>query len=206
MKLKCIFFALAFLALTNNIQSQDYLDSIAYSTCDCIAEIETFESIEDRNFQLGICLVKAIEPYQEAVEKDFGEDFDFSSASGEELGRKVGMKMVTVCPDAFFELVEEEIKQEAAKQKGEPVEQDLYGTITKIENTQFVSFTVKDSKGKRQKLFWLYYFQNSDEFIDNYEELKGKKMYFTYYVEDIFDPRINEYTSVKIITGISENE
>ena len=29
---------------------------------------------------------------------------------------------------------------------------------------------------------------------------------FNYSVEDVFDPRINEYTSVKIITGISDNE
>jgi hypothetical protein len=206
MRLKCIFFVLACLLCTNNIQSQDIMDTLAISACECLQEdIGDFETEEERNLQLGMCILKAIGPNGEKLYEFYGEDFILDGNTGEKLGQQIGFRMVSICPEVFAGFVEEELRQDAEKEATQ-AEEFLIGTVTKVESTQYVNFTVIDSNGKRQKLVWLYHFPNSDQYIDSYEELEGKDLMFNYSVEDVFDPRINEYTSVKIITGISDNE
>ena len=94
MRLKCIFFVLACLLCTNNIQSQDIMDTLAISACECLQEdIGDFETEEERNLQLGMCILKAIGPNGEKLYEFYGEDFILDGNTGEKLGQQIGFRM-----------------------------------------------------------------------------------------------------------------
>ncbi len=193
---------------SNHLKSQDFLDSITVAACDCINNLDTPMAASAFEMQAGLCMFEGIGPYEKEFQAYLGVDeFNFSDGKTmSKIGETIGMKMITHCPEMLLKLANPDGK-EAVAAEAEAIDDynfnKLVIKVTKIEINQFITFTGVDKSEKRYKLLWLDDFSNSEVLIDNYENLKGKTCSFRYQEIDLFDPRIQEYHTFKVITGFS---
>ncbi|MFC6996425.1 hypothetical protein [Rufibacter roseus] len=201
------FFFLSLVILAANTaafsQNKDYLDAIAQKSCDCFSKAlkEKDGNKEAVTMQIGLCMMKAAQPYNAQLKKDHGIDLlggkDMNS-EGEKLGRIVGMKMLSFCPDVLVAVSE----FNGGDEEAEPIK-TFEGEVVSIQDQQFVVFTVKDSNGKTNNFLWLTYFQSTPTLTDNYRKILNKQVSITYQEMELYDPRIKELKKYNVINGLT---
>ncbi len=193
-----------FFVLTLPALSQDYMNIITDQACECLKNIPDTVDTERYSMELGLCIIQAAIPYQKQIKKDYNIDLDRIELYGEDLGRLIGMKMASQCPERLIKTAE---KMNSSKtQTPEVADLKIIGVVKSIDNNMFVIFSVQDDTGKITKLYWLGFINSNIELTNNYSELVGKEVTFTYRTEDFFDQRIKEYRQFYIITGLQVNE
>ncbi|MGC3943129.1 MAG: hypothetical protein QM762_01095 [Chryseolinea sp.] len=103
--------------------SQDYLEVITKKSCSCLEDVPETLNNEEYNMKLGICIIEASMPYKKQIKKNHNIDLDNIETEGQNLGRLIGLKMATVCPDALVKVTQ--------KTKGSVNEiKEVTGTVT----------------------------------------------------------------------------
>ncbi len=193
---------LAFSMLMFNSYSQDYMDKIAQQSCDCMNKLSDTTNLEKMYMELGICMINASEPYKKQLKKDHNIDLNNIENEGEALGKVVGFRMATVCPDALLKLSKMSEKEENKEKPSETA--TSIGKITKIDKEVFVMFSVFDNSGKSMKFYWLTAVDSNIDLANNYKTLLETDVKITYITKEIFDPKIGEYRNFNIIQKIDK--
>lgn len=198
--MKNILTLLLLIFATNQVFAQEnYMDIIAAQACECIENLPETDDLEQANMNLGLCLLEACWPYKEEIKRDYGIDMDRIDVEGERLGQIVGIQVGMKCPQLLLKA--------SKAMEGETVQdtdiQSIKGEITKVENTDFVVFSLKDPNGKISKYYWFSFFNTNLELTANYKETTGKTAIIDYQVKEFFDPRIEQYRSYNIIVGMA---
>lgn len=183
------------LLLTSPLFAQDILDEIAKAGCKCIEDQEISNDQEERNMQLGLCIIDAATDYKAELLEQYEIDFAKIDEHGEKLGQLVGVRMVSICPDLITSLV-------GGGDEAQVQTQSESGIITEINNEVFISFTVKNNEGKSTRFFWLTFIKSDLDLPAEYESLKGKSVQITYLTREFFDARILEYRNFNILTDL----
>lgn len=178
--------------------SQTYFDKIVEESCACISKVSDNLDKERYTQEIGICMLVAAEPYRKQLKKEHGINFDKIDVDGEKLGRLIGMKMATMCPNAILSAVNKSDESSTASAGGK----SFGGTVTKLENDFFVILHVKEESGKINKFYWLTYVESDVDLADQYASMIGSPVNITYRSEDMFDPKIKEYRQFSIIEKI----
>lgn len=170
----------------------------ARETCEYING-EEFKntSSEELTTKLGVFIIKFYGDNKEEFKKE-GYELDFSKGrdAGVEFGEKVGIEMVSYCPEALIKLSESE-----AFDDEEADEFYITGELNKIEGDEFSTIVILDSDNKRQKFLWLGNFEGSEKLID-YESIKGMSVKVTYKNTECYSPKLKEYIIRKEIVEI----
>ena len=191
---------LLFISLFISIHSfsQDYLEAIAKSACECSDSIPKAQTSEALKMRFGLCIFQASSPYETELLRD--HDIDLSRISegnyGEQLGMLVAVKMAVGCPELMASLVGDDDRDEEAY---EEMYFEARGTVFSIEEEPFVCFTIKDEAGRKQKFYWLSYVDSEMNLETTFQSLLGREVYFEYVVQEVFDPRIKEYRNINIL-------
>lgn len=175
--------------------SQDYMTTIAEKSCACLEKVPDTLETQQFNMELGLCMIEASMPYKKQIKKDHNINLENIDTEGEKLGRLIGIKMVSVCPNILVKMTSTSKSRVNAKQNAEEAE----GTITKIEKDFFVTFSIKDGSGKVNKYYWLTAIESDSDLVNNYSSLEGKSVSIAYKPIELFDPRINEYRQFLVI-------
>ena len=178
--------------------SQDYLNDIAKKSCDCLNKLSDTLTGERINFEMGICVINAASPFRKQIKNDFKIDFDKLDKEGEELGRIIGIKMATLCPDGLMKLINAKKKNESE----EITENIIEGQITAILDNKFVEFSIKDNKGKLSRYYWLTFIESKTDLPANYKKMIDKSVKIVFMPQEFFDARIGEYSKFNIIKKI----
>jgi len=182
--------------------SQKYLVKIAEESCVCLENISDTTNPEQINMEMGMCIIEAAIPYKKQLLKDHDIDMDQIDVYGEKLGRLIGIKLASVCPNTLLRVT----KLSNAGNAEEPEEIDdiqiVNGRVTKIEDEQFVIFSVKDETNRVSKYYWLSGIESDFDITSDYMELLNKDVIITYESIELFDPRIQVYRQFKIISEI----
>lgn len=192
------YFFLLLLSITTSIFGQSYMDQIVDESCDCLDHISKKLDKEAYTMQVGLCMMKASQPYKKQLKKDYNIDMDNIVKDAERLGEVIGVQLAFKCPEALL----------LASDKIDPNNEylvddtDLYGTITKVETDQFVVFTIKDENGKSAKYYWFTTIETSEDLQTMYDNIVGKWVSIVYKTADYFDPKIGEYRSYNVITEL----
>lgn len=197
MKIKHALLFTLLLTISNFSFAQNYMDKIAETTCECFDKLPDTLSIEQYKMKLGLCLLEAASPYQKQLKKDYKINFDKIETQGEELGRIIGLKMATTCPDALLKLMGK--AGEISDSEEETSENVVTGQITQISDDSFVIFSVKDEKGKISKFYWFTFIESNVELSNIYKTLTDKKVFITFTTQEFFDTKLGEYRNFKII-------
>ena len=200
MKIKFLITILCSISISTLAFSQDYMDEIVLKACECSNSVSDSLDSEKFNMKLGLCIIDAATPYEKQLKKDYDIDLNKIDTQGEELGRIIGLKMVSVCPDALMQIAN--IVNEPG---GDQIlDSTIEGQITKIEENKFVVFSVKEETGKVTKFYWLTFIETdfNFDFASQYKSLKDKDVRITFISQEFFDYRIAEYRTFNIIQRI----
>jgi len=192
------FLLISLLALSfGEVLSQDYLEAITKKSCSCLGEVSDDLDKEEFNMKLGVCIIEASIPYKKQLKKNHNIDLDHIETEGANLGRLIGVKMATVCPDALVKVTQTAKSKEA----GGDV-QEVSGTVTKIENDVFVIFHLKDDTGKISKYYWMSFVESDLDLTNTYSGMVGKALMIEYEPREFFDPKLLEYRQFSVIKTI----
>ncbi len=195
---KIAFLLLSFLSIS--AYSQDYMDKIAQQTCDCLSKISDTVNVQKQYMELGVCMINAAQPYKKQLKKDHNINFDNIENEGAALGKVIGFKMATVCPDALVRLSNMD-KEEDTSTKNKLIS---IGRVTQIDRENFVVFSVFDNSGKSMKFYWLTSAESNIDLANNYRTLIENNVKITYYAKEFFDPKIGEYRNFNVIEKIEK--
>ena len=125
---------------------------------------------------------------------------------GEALGRLLGLKMITACPEVIMRLAE---LANDSEEEFEAVDEYEFlsssGLITEIIEEPFVVFTMKEESGKVVKMYWLTFVDSEFAMMSQYSALLGRKVTIEYSEVEIFDHRLKEYRNINIIEALAVN-
>ncbi|PIB36020.1 hypothetical protein BFP72_11750 [Reichenbachiella sp. 5M10] len=199
--MKHLFSALLFLFVFSNAYSQKYMDKLLVESCECVDKIDIDLELQQYNLQLGLCMLEAAQPYQKQLLKDYEIDIAHidTNGQGEKLGRMIGVKMASVCPNTLLALSNKMNPQPSP----EPSIQVATATVSQIDHDPFVVFTLKDSYDKEVKYYWLSPVESDLELIQNYPALLDKKVSIRYETQELFDPKIEVYRDFNVIQEIN---
>lgn len=193
----------SFLLHSSHAISQDYMDQIIDKACSCVDDdLIKISNLQQRNLKIGLCWIDAAMPYKKQLKTDYNINLDnINRANGEKLGKVIGTKMASVCPDKLMRITQEQLPTDSDMEIN--IETAFRGSVTKIENELFVVFSIKDElTGKVYKLLWLNHVKSQFDLMSDYESLINQLVDCSYKIQEFFDPKINEYRRFNVLTEI----
>jgi hypothetical protein len=173
------------------------MDEIASESCGCLEKISDTVSTERFNMEIGLCMMGAASPYKKRLKKDYDIDFDeIDAKQGEELGRIIGLRMASVCPEGLMKMANRINQEEAAINVSGNV---VTGQVTAINDDKFVEFSIRDEFGKISKYYWLTFIESDIQLSTEFKSLKDKFVQVHFITKEFFDARIGEYRTFNII-------
>lgn len=180
------------------VNAQDFMDKITQKSCECIDNIDENLEKSQYNMELGVCMIEASMPYKKQLKKEYKIDLERIETSGEDLGRLIGVKMATACPNSLLRMVNKSgANDEDSEDEAE--ESVISGKVTSINADKFVEFTIEDSDGKQTVCYWFSFIESDLNLINQYKSLKDKQVQVNVVSQEMFDARINEYRMVNVI-------
>src|SRR5262249_7027280 len=77
------------------------------------------------------------------------------------------------------------------------------GVVTKVEEKDFLYITVKTTAGREITLIYLDYIDGSDDWVkDAQNKLKDKKVTVKWTEEEVYQPKIKDFTIVKMLKDL----
>lgn len=188
----------------DNDSKDKVLNVITEEVCECVSEkSSTGLTPEEVQVQLGLCIMKSYGKYKDRLDKYMKISLS-DGASLEALGQEIGFKMLETCPDTFMlfakDLIEEELKEENMPKEATNVS-SVSGKVVKITRDQFNVITFKGENKRVYKLFWLEYFEGQ-ELLSDLKDLKKNTVKFSYEDREMYDPKLEDYRTYKVIRKI----
>lgn len=202
--MKYFLYILLLLTITSKSFSQAYMDEIVKKSCECLGGVSEELSNEEFTMELGLCMLQAASPYERKLKKDFKIDLSkIDQGGGEELGRVIGLKMATACPNVLMRMVGK-IGDEEEEEPEVNTVNTFEGQVTKVEEDQFIVFSVRDERGRVSKFHWLTFVDSDINLSSDYMKLMDESVTITYTSQEFFDSRIGEYRVYNIIEKIDK--
>ncbi len=213
--MKNILFVLA-ISLSFSAAAQMSKDSLlkimSKEACDDISK-KDLSKVTAKNAQteISMMLMPTMTKHMADIQKVYGNITDQKVM--QKMGTDLGMKLVTDCPK-FMEFsmkmagsANEANDEQAAYPPPRPTSsndnaESISGTLMAINPADITSLSVKDSKGKISKLYWLEYFDNADALKDSSKKYLNKKVVVNYTEKSVYDAAKKDYKTIKVITGI----
>ena len=193
MKTKLLIFLL--ITVSQACFAQVYLDKITEKACTCLKNTSDKDGQEVWQMELGLCIIEAAEPYKKELMKEHKIDLNKIDTQGEELGRLIGVRMASACPETLLNIA----KKGDLVNEDKTTEKTYEGQVTAVDDSKFIEFSVKDETGKINKFYWFTFIESGVELSSTYKNLVGKSVEITYITQEFFDARIAEYRPFYIV-------
>jgi hypothetical protein len=161
--------------------------------------------------EMGNILMPVMLNHLADIEVVYGKDVMTNKDALTKMGMDLGMGLSTNCPK-FMEFAmgmggdmdatkapaemdtDEAISNKSSLKKS--------GTFLTINAGDVTTVTLKDSKGKMEKLYWLEDFYNADFLKTNTKKFANKKVEVYYTEKMIYDSIKKSYKTIKVLTSI----
>lgn len=194
--------------------AQTTMDKTLESACDCINK-KNSEDVVDYDSYLALvieCASPVILKNQEELKDELNITTRDEMAAIEEIGSKVGERLVLECPK-FMELTlkvmgeDEEMMDmaldEYSDSEAEDDEMTEAGTVVTINKAFPCQITIKNQQGETLNFIWTDPIDIDEQFVSNPDNLKGRKVNIVYFYGDLYDAQSGEYVSRKILTELT---
>lgn len=199
MKVKMKKFLLLFLIPITVLAQKDVVvyKKLADQTCTCITS-KNKEKVSE--MELGICVLASLGKLSEKEKKNI--NYEAGSDNLEKVSERIGMEMVSICPEVFSSMLESEeaaVVDSVAEEVPDPSFTGVFQSITTKEFKTIEVFNDLDTKNR--EFIWLYAFDGDAMFIKN-KIVKGDKIRILYREQSFFDPKLNDYRIYNEILGV----
>jgi len=207
---------LLFIMVTScfTVMAQTTMDKTLETACDCINK-KNSEDVVDYDSYLALvieCASPVILKNQEELKDELNITTRDEMAAIEEIGGKVGERLVLECPK-FMELTlkvlgeDEEMMDMALDEysdtEAENDEMTEAGTVVTINKAFPCQITLKNQEGETLNFIWTDPIDIDDQFVSNPDNLKGRKVNIVYFYGELYDAQSGEYVSRKILTELT---
>ena len=210
--MKYVFSFVLFLCFISVGYSQDVYDKIANESCSCIKAIKVdFTKNNDAKTMqanAGLCMIDCYTAHKSEISET--EQAQYSGSDGmRKLGEKIGIKMMSYCPDIVIAMGRKYLDENNAnnkvleKIKGNQLTFTIDGKITAIETEEFVTIKVKDKNNRIYNFLLLNYFETASLFTENKINI-GDDLSVGYSEEELYDPVTKDFKYFKIITSLKK--
>ncbi len=181
--------------------SQEYKAKIGQTACECFKKVKA-ENPDPKVLEtkMGFCIINAAEPYAKQLKKEYNLDILRDQSS--ETGQVVAAMILRECPGLFMEMINLEKKGSAGKASPGI---SVSGTVTRIEKGNFIIFHVTGEDGNLIRLHWVTAIDSGLDLPREYNSLLNKKIDAVYEKNEIFDPGINDYRNINIISSLKKD-
>lgn len=100
----------ALIAICNLAFSQEYLDKIAQTACNCLENIDNETTSENHSSEVGLCIINAAQAYEKKIKKDYGFEIENFDSQGKKFAIVIAGKMMTQCPNIIISEMDESKK------------------------------------------------------------------------------------------------
>ncbi|WP_298427672.1 hypothetical protein [uncultured Kordia sp.] len=184
------------------------LTKVTEDVCECINEKDTANiKREALEMQLGICIAKAYSKNKEILKGTYDISFT-DEASMEAFGEEIGLKMVEICPQTLFLIAQDYIGDDSEENaidkeeiNGEVNGITLSGKIIDISENQFNIITFKGDNKRQHKLLWMEYFEGQ-ELLTEFGNIKKKALKVSYINREMYDSKLKDYRTYKVLRKI----
>lgn len=187
------------------VLAQPATERAAKAVCDCLGKYEMqYKSRTEAQQIFTNCFVEgAFSDISELAKESGYKVTEIDEAVGKEIGVKIGLKMAEMGCEPYMDYAKGQAEQnlEAPAEASEP--QFSEGTFVRVEKTNMAYWVLKDYSGREQKFLWLYYFDQSERFLNEPERYVGKPFEVEWYEDEIFMPQLNDYAKVKVVKSVS---
>lgn len=198
----CFVFFVAF-----NIQAQKGMDKVTADICECIKEKDLSSiSRPDASQLVEDCITNAsltnLEFFMEGVDPENSSKKEIEDIMRKK-GEAIGMHAAQNCPK-FMELmtviasVEEESSTELPQS-----EFVIVGKLAELNEEEFFSINIEEADGRKHKLYWMQHFDGAMELKKIKKGSLGKDVEVSYKKVESYNPKLQDYAPIKVITGIS---
>ena len=184
--------------------TQNYKEKLGKEVCLCMNEFSLEGQSQTQLEQsLGLCFIKSAMPYSKEIYKDYGIDLNTDigeNSKMEKLGEKLGIIVLTQCPDLFSKFISRENNNDnAAKEENYRL---INGTISKIEKDNFIVFHLVGENKILNKFYWISTIESDIDMPKDYNSILNKKVTISYYTTEIFDAKISDYRNLNIVSSL----
>jgi len=187
------------------LKAQDVLDKIAQESCSCAADLDTTANEEQRNIQLGLCMLQNAAPYQKELKKKYGVDLNNLDEGGERFGQLIGMRLALHCPEfvaLMARLSEENAEMEEPPPSPAMQTSTMEGALMTVKTGQFLTLVVKKEDGSTQELLLLGHAENAEQVLRRPDQGRGTSGTWTYVTNDLFDATSRSYRPFYVLKGV----
>jgi hypothetical protein len=159
---------------------------LADQTCSCIIS-KNKEKIAE--MELGLCVLASLGKLSEKEKKAI--NYENGSDNLDSVSEKIGMEMVSVCPEVFSNMLQTESTEETPTEELAP-DPTATGIFQSIVSNEFKTISIIDEANQKRDYIWLFPFDGDALLIKN-KIVKGDKIKILYREQNFFDPKINDY-------------
>ncbi len=186
-------------------QTEKELDKVTKSTCECLENKDIKSGdMTDLQVELGVCILAAMS--ENGIEMKVSDPSEMSK-----FGKKVGTQLVYSCPKflkIMGQMAEEDPQafNDLIDDSDEPNMEITSGMVTEVQSDNFVTLKIKNVSGKKETFFWLQYFEGSSLLENGGNAILQKNVYIEYETIEVYSPKLEDYTGIKIIRFLSIEE
>ncbi len=186
------------------LKAQDVLDKIAQESCSCAADLDTTANEEQRNIQLGLCMLQNAAPYQKELKKKYGVDLNNLDEGGERFGQLIGMRLALHCPEfvALMARLSEESEVEEPPAQAPVMTSTMDGSLMSVKSGQFLTLVVKKEDGSTQDLLLLGHAENAEQVLRRPDQGRGTTGTWTYTTSDLYDAASRTYRPFYVLKAV----
>ena len=189
-------------------QTEKQLEKVTNSTCECLQKKDIKSGDMNKlQMELGVCMLAAM------GENDVSIDMSDPGAI-ESFGEKVGMQLAYSCPK-FLEIIGELVEDDpdmidemldARSSRDQPSFEISSGMVAEVKADDFVTLKIKNISGKKETFYWMQHFEGSNLLENGGSAILQKDVYIEYETIEVYSPKIEDYTDLKVIRYLSIEE
>lgn len=153
-----------------------------------------FDKFKGAELEIGLIAVPLIEKYKNEIEKEWNltteNDEDYTKIS-----ERIGKEAAFACPK-FLEFLKNNLDEISEFDEDEI--KTIEGTFQRLDEQAFSTLVIKTKTGKDERLWWLGYFEGESA-LKSPVTLSKKNLSLKYANMEVYDPKLKEYRTIKVI-------
>lgn len=199
-----LFFCAIVISCPKNSFSQNdttFSTKIIREFCDEFSK-KNISEFKNSEMELGLLILTVVSKYEKEIEKEWGLNLN-DPKDFEKIGEKIGQDAALKCPK-FFEFIKNNL--DAISSADEEAEmKTLTGKLTGVEDNIFSCLLVKTKTGKEEKIWWFGHFEGAEQIIKDKNAFLNNTVEVSYTEMEVYDARLKDYRTIKVIKKISAN-
>jgi hypothetical protein len=195
-----------------SVKAQKASDLATDAICDCMKNKKNVDKSKEGIQKLIMnCFISSSMDKLEGLQQEMG--IESTDPKGyEEVGRRIGMKLVTRCP-YFMELMSSAMENDPSMLKSKKGDDEdaapaktsqgtTAGVFKKVDGSDLYKLIIAEDQGRERDYYWLEPFQGDQVFIDNSSKMKNQKINVTWIEREIYLPKAKGYFKVRVIQKV----